>query len=72
MRFSSAEAIRQARQLAQRLDRDLTDAGFDHVTVQERPEWLAAEWAMWEEAASLDPGDDPAGVMASARTDRPR
>lgn len=43
-------------QLAAELDR----AGFDDVTVVERPEWQGAERAMWEEAAALEPGDDPA------------
>ncbi|WP_051166246.1 class I SAM-dependent methyltransferase [Amycolatopsis orientalis] len=38
----------------------LTEAGFTNVVVRERPEWRAAERAMWEEAAALDPGDDPA------------
>jgi SAM-dependent methyltransferase len=35
-------------------------ASFSHVEVQERPGWRAAERAMWEEAAALSPGDDPA------------
>jgi SAM-dependent methyltransferase len=38
----------------------LTAAGFSTVEVRERPAWRAAERAMWEEAAALDPGDDPA------------
>ncbi|WP_406633831.1 class I SAM-dependent methyltransferase [Amycolatopsis sp. WGS_07] len=38
----------------------LTAAGFANVVVQDRPQWRAAERAMWEEAAALDPGDDPA------------
>ena len=37
----------------------LAAAGFVEVEVRERPEWRAAERAMWEEAAALDPGDDP-------------
>ncbi len=37
----------------------LTGAGFTDVVVRERAEWRAAERAMWEEAAALDPGDDP-------------
>jgi cyclopropane fatty-acyl-phospholipid synthase-like methyltransferase len=37
----------------------LTAAGFTDVVVRERPQWRAAERAMWEEAAALDPGDDP-------------
>jgi SAM-dependent methyltransferase len=38
----------------------LTGAGFADVDVRERPAWRAAERGMWEEAAALDPGDDPA------------
>ena len=38
----------------------LTAAGFVTVEVAERPGWRARERAMWEEAAALDPGDDPA------------
>ena len=38
----------------------LTAAGFGDVEVAERPGWRAAERAMWEEAAALDPGDDAA------------
>jgi SAM-dependent methyltransferase len=38
----------------------LTAAGFADVEVRERPAWRAQEKAMWQEAAALDPGDDPA------------
>jgi len=38
----------------------LTAAGFRDVQVAERPYWRALERAMWEEAVTLDPGDDPA------------
>jgi SAM-dependent methyltransferase len=38
----------------------LTAAGFGSVEVRDRPGWRACERAMWEEAAALDPGDDPA------------
>ena len=38
----------------------LTAAGFEEVEVRDRPGWRAGERAMWEEAAALDPGDDPA------------
>lgn len=38
----------------------LTGAGFTNVVVRERPRWRDAERAMWEEAAALDPGEDPA------------
>jgi hypothetical protein len=30
------------------------------VDVHERPDWRQTERYMWEEAASVDPGDDPA------------
>src|SRR5207245_770843 len=38
----------------------LTAAGFEAVEVRDRPGWRASEHAMWQEAAALDPGDDPA------------
>jgi len=38
----------------------LAAAGFGDVEVRDRPGWRASERAMWEEAAALDPGDDPA------------
>ena len=38
----------------------LLQAGFTDVEVRDRPSWLAREHALWEEAAALDPGDDPA------------
>jgi len=38
----------------------LADAGFAGVKVEERPRWLDRERAMWEEAVTIDPGDDPA------------
>jgi SAM-dependent methyltransferase len=38
----------------------LTAGGFGDVEVCDRPGWRACERAMWEEAAALDPGDDPA------------
>jgi SAM-dependent methyltransferase len=38
----------------------LAASGFRDVHVAERPGWQACERAMWEEAAALDPGDDPA------------
>jgi SAM-dependent methyltransferase len=40
--------------------RGLLDAGFSDVVVQARPKWREAERDMWQEAASLDPGDNPA------------
>jgi SAM-dependent methyltransferase len=39
---------------------DLHLAGFTDIEVRDRPSWLAREHALWEEAAALDPGDDPA------------
>ncbi|MGH3201064.1 MAG: class I SAM-dependent methyltransferase [Streptosporangiaceae bacterium] len=38
----------------------LRQAGFTDVEVRDRPSWLARERLLWEEAAALDPGDDPA------------
>ena len=38
----------------------LTGAGFEDIEVRERPGWRDQERAMMEEAAGLDPGDDPA------------
>jgi SAM-dependent methyltransferase len=37
----------------------LAKAGFLDVTVREQDTWRAAERALWEEAAALEPGDDP-------------
>jgi SAM-dependent methyltransferase len=38
----------------------LAAAGLADVEVSERPDWREAERSMWQEAAALDPGDDPA------------
>jgi SAM-dependent methyltransferase len=38
----------------------LAGAGFADIEVRERPGWRDHERAMWEEAAALDSGDDPA------------
>lgn len=38
----------------------LREAGFTDVVVRDRPSWLAREQGLWEEAAALDPGGDPA------------
>ena len=42
------------------LQTGLAGAGFSGVKVEERASWRAAERSMWEEAAALDPGGDPA------------
>jgi SAM-dependent methyltransferase len=42
------------------LGKGLAAAGFDDVEVRERPDWHDTERAMWEEAAAIDPGGDPA------------
>ena len=42
------------------LQAGLTAAGFGEIEIHDRPGWRARERAMWEEAAALDPGDDPA------------
>jgi SAM-dependent methyltransferase len=42
------------------LSAGLRQAGFADVEVWDRPAWLEGEHALWEEAAALDPGDDPA------------
>jgi SAM-dependent methyltransferase len=44
------------------LEAGLVAAGFTEVQVEERPDWRAVERGMWEEAAALDPGGDPALV----------
>ena len=38
----------------------LDAAGLTDVLVVERADWRLSERAMWEEAVTLDPGDDPA------------
>lgn len=38
----------------------LTAAGLAEVEVSERADWRDAERSMWEEAAAMDPGEDPA------------
>jgi len=38
----------------------LRQAGFTGIEVHDRSSWLAREYRLWEEAVTLDPGDDPA------------
>ena len=38
----------------------LRGAGFIDVEVRDRPQWLACEMAVWQEAVALDPETDPA------------
>jgi SAM-dependent methyltransferase len=38
----------------------LRGAGFIDVEVRDRPQWLACEVAVWQEAVALDPGADQA------------
>lgn len=38
----------------------LAAAGFTAIAVTGRPAWRALERALWEEAAAIDPGEDPA------------
>jgi SAM-dependent methyltransferase len=38
----------------------LAGAGFTGVEVRDKPSWRDRERALWEEAAAIDPGDDPA------------
>ena len=38
----------------------LTAVGFSNMEVRDRLCWRACERAMWQDAAALDPGDDPA------------
>ena len=61
------------------LEDQLRAAGFTDVDVVDRPRWRELELAFWAEAATLDPGDDPAlqsfhgeGVGALAYADAVR
>ena len=38
----------------------LREAGFDQISVEERPDWFKIEWQYTDYAASVEPGDDPA------------
>jgi SAM-dependent methyltransferase len=42
------------------LNADLAAAGFVEIDIVERPDWRVKELALWQEAAALDPGADPA------------
>jgi hypothetical protein len=42
------------------LQAGLSATGIEEGEVRDRPGWRARERAMWEEAAALDPGSDPA------------
>lgn len=48
----------------------LTAAGFEAVSVVERPAWRNAERSLWDRVMSIDPGNDPA--MQSARREAER
>jgi hypothetical protein len=38
----------------------LAEAGFTGIEVRQRPAWLELERDVWNEAVTIDPGDDPA------------
>jgi hypothetical protein len=42
------------------LGRQLPRAGFVDVEVVDRPAWRLAEQALWQEALTVEAGDDPA------------
>lgn len=42
------------------LSAGLTAAGFVDVAAESRPDWHDLERSLWQEAAALEPGDDPA------------
>lgn len=48
----------------------LNAAGFNAVTVMERPEWRSNERALWDKVMTIDPGGDPA--LESARNEAER
>ena len=41
-------------------DAELRAGGFIEIEVRDRPRWRARELTLWQEAAQLDPGADPA------------
>lgn len=48
----------------------LAAAGFTGISVAERPSWRARERAVWEEAVTIDPGDDRALIAFTAEAAR--
>ena len=44
------------------LARDLLEAGFEQIEVTDKPDWYAAERALWEAALQVDASGDPALV----------
>lgn len=59
------ELVRRVLRLSPRmrrldLGRQLPRAGFVDVEVADRPAWRRAEQALWQEALSVEAGDDPA------------
>lgn len=42
------------------LGRDLLEVGFERIEVTEKPEWSAAQRALYEAALQADAGGDPA------------
>jgi SAM-dependent methyltransferase len=52
------------------LSAGLHQAGFTDVEVRDRPSWLAREHALWEEAVTLTPGEDPALLSFQAEAVR--
>ena len=55
-----------ARLHAVHLRRDLTEAGFTDVLVQERPDWREAELRLWQEIVAVPAGADEALRSAQA------
>lgn len=52
------------------LVRDLAEAGFEEVEVTEKPDWYAAERALWEAALQADAAGDPALVSLQEEATR--
>jgi hypothetical protein len=49
------------------LQAGLSATGIEEVEVRDRPGWRARERAIREEAAALDPGNDPACARSTTR-----